>query len=245
VQLFQGTPLLMQLFLAYFGLALFGINVSAWVAAGVALTLYTSAFLTEIWRGCVAAIPKGQWEAAQSLALSFGEQLRYVILPQAVRIAIPPTVGFLVQVIKGTALASVIGFIELTKAGTMITNATFKPFTVYTCVALMYFALCYPVAATPNPWKENSMSPTDSPVAIVASQPCASPMAPTRCSRASTCRCSRRGHRHHRQERLGQEHAAALHQRAGSIPARQPDGGRQAAAARQPRPCANCASTWA
>ena len=147
VQLFQGTPLLMQLFLAYFGLALFGINVSAWVAAGLALTLYTSAFLAEIWRGCVAAIPKGQWEAADSLALSFGEKMRHVVGPQALRIAVAPTVGFLVQVIKGTALASVIGFIELTKAGTMITNATFKPFTVYACVALMYFVLCWPVSA--------------------------------------------------------------------------------------------------
>jgi polar amino acid transport system permease protein len=147
VQLFQGTPLLMQLFLAYFGLALFGINVSAWVAAAVALTLYTSAFLAEIWRGCVNAIPKGQWEAADSLALNFGEKMRHVIGPQALRIAVAPTVGFLVQVIKGTALASVIGFIELTKAGTMITNATFKPFTVYACVALMYFALCWPISA--------------------------------------------------------------------------------------------------
>ena len=147
VQLFQGTPLLMQLFLAYFGLALVGINVSAWVAAGLALTLYASAFLTEIWRGCVMAIPKGQWEAADSLALSFTEKMRYVVGPQALRIAVPPTVGFLVQVIKGTALASVIGFIELTKAGTMITNATFRPFTVYACVALMYFLLCWPVSA--------------------------------------------------------------------------------------------------
>ena len=146
VQLFQGTPLLMQLFLAYFGLALFGIQTSPWVAAALALTLYTSAFLAEIWRGCVASIPKGQWEAAQSLAMSFGEQLRHVVLPQAVKIALPPTVGFLVQVIKGTALASVIGFIELTKAGTMITNATFKPFVVYGFVALLYFALCYPVS---------------------------------------------------------------------------------------------------
>jgi len=146
VQLFQGTPLLMQLFLAYFGMALIGIETSPWLAAGVALTLYSSAFLAEIWRGCVEAIPKGQWEASQSLALSFMEQLRYVILPQAFKIAIPPTVGFLVQVIKGTALASVIGFIELTKAGTMITNATFKPFLVYSCVALLYFALCYPVS---------------------------------------------------------------------------------------------------
>ncbi len=147
VQLFQGTPLLMQLFLAYFGLSLLGIEISAWLAASVALTLYASAFLAEIWRGCVDAIPKGQWEAADSLALNFREKMRHVIGPQALRIAIAPTVGFLVQVIKGTALASVIGFIELTKAGTMITNATFKPFTVYACVALMYFALCWPISA--------------------------------------------------------------------------------------------------
>ncbi|MES2910838.1 MAG: amino acid ABC transporter permease [Pseudomonadota bacterium] len=146
VQVFQGTPLLMQLFLAYFGLALFGVRTSAWVAASMALILYTSAYLTEIWRGCVASIPKGQWEAGQSLAMSFREQLQYIVLPQAIKIAIPPTVGFLVQVVKGTALASVIGFIELTKAGTMITNATFKPFVVYSCVALMYFALCFPIS---------------------------------------------------------------------------------------------------
>ena len=146
VYLFQGTPLLMQLFLAYFGLALFGIKVSAWTAAALALTLYASAFLTEIWRGCVDAVPKGQWEAGRSLALSFGELLRHVILPQAARIAIAPTVGYLVQVVKGTALASVIGFIEVTKAGTMIANATFKPFVVYSCVAALYFALCFPIS---------------------------------------------------------------------------------------------------
>ena len=146
VQLFQGTPLLMQLFLAYFGIALLGVDVSPWTAATVALTLYTSAFLTEIWRGCVASIPKGQWEASSSLALSFGEQMRHVILPQAVTIATAPTVGFLVQVVKGTALASVIGFVELTKAGSMISNATFKPFVVFSCVALLYFALCFPIS---------------------------------------------------------------------------------------------------
>ena len=147
VQLFQGTPLLMQLFLAYFGLALLGLNVPAWLAAGLALTLYSSAFLTEIWRGCVLAIPKGQWEAADSLALNLREKLLHVVGPQALRIGVAPTVGFAVQVIKGTALASVLGFIELTKAGTMISNATFRPFTVYACVALLYFALCFPVSA--------------------------------------------------------------------------------------------------
>ncbi|ARN18508.1 amino acid ABC transporter permease [Piscinibacter gummiphilus] len=146
VQLFQGTPLLMQLFLAYFGLALFGLNVSAWTAAAFALTLYSSAYLTEIWRGCVNAVPKGQWEASSALALTLREQLRYVIGPQALKVAVPPTVGFSVQIIKGTALASVIGFVELTKAGTMIANATFRPFTVYACVALMYFVLCFPVS---------------------------------------------------------------------------------------------------
>lgn len=146
VQVFQGTPLLMQLFLAYFGLALLGFDTSAWFAAAAALTLYSSAFLVEIWHGCVRAVPKGQWEAAQSLALSFGEQLRYVIFPQAARVAVAPTVGFLVQVVKGTALASVIGFVELTKAGTMITNATFQPFLVYSVVALLYFVLCFPIS---------------------------------------------------------------------------------------------------
>ena len=147
VQLFQGTPLLMQLFFLFFGLASIGIPISQWTAAAIGLTLYTSAFLTEIWRGCVAAVSKGQWEASAALALSMREQLRYVIGPQALRVAVPPTVGFLVQVIKGTALASVIGFAELTKTGGMITNATFRPFTVYACVALMYFALCFPISA--------------------------------------------------------------------------------------------------
>jgi polar amino acid transport system permease protein len=147
VQLFQGTPLLMQLFLAYFGLGLVGINVPAWAAASLALTLYTSAFLAEIWRGCVDAVPAGQWEASAALAMNLGEQLRHVIGPQALRVAVPPTVGFLVQVIKGTALASVIGFIELTNAATMITNATFRPFTVYAAVAAMYFVLCWPISA--------------------------------------------------------------------------------------------------
>lgn len=146
VEVFQGTPLLVQLFLAYFGIALLGLNTSAWTAAALALTLYTSAFLVEIWRGCVEAVPRGQWEAGTSLALSFSENFRYVVLPQALTIAIAPTVGFLVQVIKGTALASVIGFVELTKAGSMVTNATFRPFVVYSCVGLLYFVLCYPIS---------------------------------------------------------------------------------------------------
>ena len=146
IEFFQGTPLLMQLFLFFFGIALLGVEVSPWMAAWLALTLWTSAFLTEIWRGCVESLPRGQWEASSSLALSYIEQMRYVILPQALRIAIAPTVGFSVQVVKGTALASIIGFVELTKAGTMLNNATFRPFLVYSLVALIYFCLCFPLS---------------------------------------------------------------------------------------------------
>lgn len=146
IELFQGTPLLMQLFIVFFVLPLVGVETSPWTAAAVSLTLFTSAYLAEIWRGCVDAVPKGQWEASASLALNYGEQMRYVVLPQALRIAIPPTVGFSVQVVKGTAVTSIIGFVEITKAGTMITNATFQPFLVYGLVGLLYFALCYPLS---------------------------------------------------------------------------------------------------
>ena len=144
-ELLQGTPLLLQLFLVFFGLPLLGMDVSPLLAAGVALTLYSSAFLAEIWRGCIDAVPRGQWEASASLGMHFLLQMRYVILPQALRIAIPPTVGFLVQLVKSTALASIVGFNELTRTGQIVTNATFQPFLIYACVALIYFAICYPL----------------------------------------------------------------------------------------------------
>ncbi|MBV1787456.1 amino acid ABC transporter permease [Marinobacterium sp. D7] len=146
IELFQGTPLLMQLFLVFFGISLFGIDVSPWTAAALALTLFSSAYLTEIWRGCIESIPRGQWEASRCLGLSYFEIMRHIILPQALRVAVPPTVGFSVQIVKGTALASIIGFVELTKAGTMLNNATFEPFKVFGFVALIYFLLCYPLS---------------------------------------------------------------------------------------------------
>ena len=145
VELLQGTPLLLQLFIVFFGLPLLGVDVSPLLAAGVALTLYASAFLAEIWRGCVDAIGRGQWDASASLGMKFILQMRYVILPQALRIAVPPTVGFLVQLVKSTALASIVGFNELTKAGQIVTNATFQPVVVYGLVALIYFCMCFPL----------------------------------------------------------------------------------------------------
>lgn len=147
IEFFQDTPLLMQFFLIFFGLALFGVDISPLAAAMLGLTFFTSAYLAEIWRGCVEALPKGQWEASACLAMTRFEQLRHVILPQALRIAIPPTVGFSVQVVKGTAVASIIGFVEITKTGTMIANATFRPLQVYGLVAAGYFLMCYPLSA--------------------------------------------------------------------------------------------------
>jgi len=146
IELFQGTPLLMQLFLVFFGLPLIGIDVQPWLAAGLGLTLAASAYLAEIWRGCVDAVPRGQWEASASLAFGYLQQMRFVVIPQALRLAIAPTIGFSVQIIKGTALTSIIGFMEVSKVGTVIDNATFRPFTVYAMVAAIYFILCWPLS---------------------------------------------------------------------------------------------------
>lgn len=146
IQVFQGTPLLLQLFLIFFGAPVLGIDVNPWVAAGVALILNSAAFLGEIWRGCIEAVPRGQIEAAEALSLKYGARMRDVVLPQAFRIALAPTVGYMVQIIKGTSLAAIIGFAEITRAGQIINNATFQPMYVFTTVAAIYFAICWPLS---------------------------------------------------------------------------------------------------
>jgi polar amino acid transport system permease protein len=146
VQVFQGTPLLLQLFLIFFGAPILGLDINPWVAAGAALVLNSSAFLGEIWRGCIQAVPRGQWEAAQALSLSYSSKMRDVVLPQAARIALAPTVGYMVQIVKGTSLAAIIGFTEVTRAGQIINNATFQPLIVFSVVAGIYFVLCWPLS---------------------------------------------------------------------------------------------------
>ncbi|EBA07856.1 amino acid ABC transporter permease [Sagittula stellata] len=146
VTFFQGTPLLMQLYLLFFGIAYLGVLLPAWAAAAIALIAWSAAFLSEIWRGCVAAVPRGQWEASSSLAMSYVEQMRYVVLPQAFSLAIGPTVGFLVDIMKATAVTAIIGYVELFQAGNAIANTTFQPFKVYGFVAIIYFLLCWPVS---------------------------------------------------------------------------------------------------
>ena len=145
IGLFQGTPLLMQLFLMFFGLPMLGFRIEPWSAAVLGLTFFASAYLAEIWRSGVDALPRGQWDAGASLGLHYLQELRLIILPQAFRIALAPTVGFLVQLIKSTALTSIIGFEELLRTSNAINNATFEPFTVYGLVALIFFVMCFPL----------------------------------------------------------------------------------------------------
>ncbi|MCJ8150871.1 MULTISPECIES: amino acid ABC transporter permease [Shinella] len=146
IGLFQGTPLLMQLFVVYYGVALVGINVSAWLAVAIAFTLHASAFLGEIWRGSIQAVPKGQTEAANALGLHYVSRMKDVILPQALKISMPATIGFLVQLIKGTSLAAIVGFIELARAGQIISNQTYRPLLVFGIVGTIYFIICWPLS---------------------------------------------------------------------------------------------------
>jgi len=146
IQIVQGTPLLIQMFILYFGLGVVNISVPPLVAAGLGMMIYSSSYLGEIWRGSVESISRTQFEAAECLGLTRWQALRDVILPQALRIATPPTVGFLVQLVKNTSLASVVGFLELTRAAQVINNSLFQPFLVFGIAALLYFAVCYPLS---------------------------------------------------------------------------------------------------
>jgi polar amino acid transport system permease protein len=147
IQTIQGVPLLVIMFAGYFGLPAMGFSISPLVAAMLSMTIWVGAYLGEFWRGSIQAVPKAQWEAAECLALSRLQRMYHVIIPQAVRNATPGTVGFMVQIAKNTSLASAVGFVELTRAGQLINNSTFQPFITFSVVALVYFALCYPLSA--------------------------------------------------------------------------------------------------
>ena len=145
IRVFQGTPLLLQLFLVFFGADMIGLPLGPYVSAALGFSVNAGAFFGEIWRGSIQAVPNGQIEAAQALGLHYWPRMVRIILPQAVRTAIPPTVGFLVNLIKSTSLAAIIGFVELTRAGQVLNNATFKPFLIFGTVAALYFVLCWPL----------------------------------------------------------------------------------------------------
>ena len=146
IQVIQGIPLLVLLFISYFGFSIAGFNPSPLVTVVIAFSVYSAAYLGEIWRGSIQSVAKTQWEASSCLGFPRHLQLLQIILPQAVRIATPPTVGFMVQLVKNTSLASIVGFIELARAGQILNNTLFQPFTVFLFVALIYFCLCFPLS---------------------------------------------------------------------------------------------------
>ena len=148
IQVLQGTPLLVLMGLCFYGPSILGIgSMPALAAAALAMTIYASAFLGEIWRGCILSVHKSQWEAAECIGLTRWQRMHKVVLPQALRIATPPTTGFMVQIVKNTSIASlVIGFAELSYNAKVLNNSTFQPFVYFGCAALMYFAMCYPLS---------------------------------------------------------------------------------------------------
>jgi len=146
VEIFRGTPLLMQLFIAYFGLSIIGLNLPRFVAVSMPLILYTGAYMGEFVRAGIEATHRGQREAGLSLGMTQYQLLRYVVAPTAVRVMIPPSVGFLVQLVKGTSLAYVVGYIELTRAGYIVSQSTYATMLVFTLVGAIYFGICYPLS---------------------------------------------------------------------------------------------------
>jgi polar amino acid transport system permease protein len=147
---FQSIPLLMLLFILGLGVPVFfQIDIPPWLAAGTALTLFTSAYMSEVWRGALQSVPVGQWEGGKALGMTFSQNLMWVVAPQAIRIATPATVGFMIQVIKGTSLAYIIDYNDLMRWGKKIANSQLdgaEPFIVFPIIALIYFALCFPLS---------------------------------------------------------------------------------------------------
>lgn len=144
----QGTPLLVIMGVCFYGPSVLGFSATTPLFAAVlALTVHAAAFLGEIWRGCIESVPRNQWEAAECLGLNRVQRMFKVILPQALRIATPPTVGFMVQIVKNTSFASlVIGFAELSYNAKILNNSTFKPFLYFGAAAVLYFIICYPLS---------------------------------------------------------------------------------------------------
>jgi polar amino acid transport system permease protein len=148
IQIIQGVPLLVLMGICFFGPSIAGLfDVQPLAAATLAMTIYSAAFLADIWRGALQSVPKPQWEAAECLGLSRWQRMIKVIIPQAVRLATPSTVGFMVQIIKNTSIASlVIGYSELGYYAKLLNNSTFQPFLFFGVAAALYFIISYPLS---------------------------------------------------------------------------------------------------
>ena len=141
VQVFRGTPLVVQLFIVYFGLPNVGIVLEAFPAAVITLALNSGAYASEAVRASILSIPRGQFEAAQTLNLSRVATFRRVVAPQAIRIAVPPLANDFIDLVKGTYLVFAITLIDVFQVGRQIAAATYEPLIMYTLVALIYLVM--------------------------------------------------------------------------------------------------------
>jgi His/Glu/Gln/Arg/opine family amino acid ABC transporter permease subunit len=139
----RSVPLLLQMFFIFFGLPALGIQMPVFLSAALAMTLWMGANLAEVIRGAIESIPRGQLEAAYSTGLTYGQAMRSVIVPQALRRMLPPFVGLCTILIKDTSLAAIIGVFELTRAAQETIERTFRSFELYLAVAGMYFIVCF------------------------------------------------------------------------------------------------------
>jgi cystine transport system permease protein len=141
VWIIRGTPLLVQLFLIFYGLPSIGITLDAFIAALIGFTLNVGAYSSEIIRAVISAVPKGQWEASYSIGMTFGQAMRRTVLPQAVRIAVPPLSNTFIALVKDTSLAAVITVPEMFQATQRIVAVTYEPLILYIEVALFYLVM--------------------------------------------------------------------------------------------------------
>lgn len=145
-EVFRGSPLLMQLFWIWFGLPLIGVPINGFVAATLGLSLNAGAYISEIFRGGILAVPRGQSEAAIATGMTYVQAMRFIILPQIVRSSLPPLIGQLISLVKDTSLASLISFQELMLMTQSIIDRTHRIFELYIGAAIVYFVICYPLS---------------------------------------------------------------------------------------------------
>ena len=143
----RGIPILVLIFAVYYGLPPLGLNLNSFWAAVLALTLFKTAQVIEYVRGAVSSIPRGQTEAAKSIGLNFSQRMRYVIFPQATRRFLPPWLNGVTDAVKGSALVSLLGVVDLMQAINQVVGRTYEPMPLYVLGALMYFAINYSLSS--------------------------------------------------------------------------------------------------
>jgi len=145
-ELFRGTPVLITLMFIYFGVSYFGYAIDVFAAGAIGLSVYQGAYIAEVFRSGIEAVPKGQWEVSQILGLTKVQAFSYVVLPQTGKIVLPPLIGQYLSLIKDTSIVSMIGMSELMHGGQAIVDRIGKPVEIYGLVAVIYFVVCFPLS---------------------------------------------------------------------------------------------------